>query len=77
VAGHNAVWFMDGINLIGAAYLPWLYPEWVIGGTGDFNGDGKTDILFRDQVTGHNAVWFMNGINLIGAAYLPWLYPEW
>jgi hypothetical protein len=27
----------------------------------DFNGDGKTDILWRNKVTGQNVVWFMNG----------------
>ena len=27
----------------------------------DFNGDGKTDILWRNTTTGQNVVWFMNG----------------
>ena len=27
----------------------------------DFNGDGKTDILWRNKSTGQNVVWFMNG----------------
>jgi len=30
-------------------------------GTGDFNGDGKTDILWRNKSTGQNVVWFMDG----------------
>ena len=28
---------------------------------GDFNGDGKTDILWRNKGTGQNVVWLMNG----------------
>ena len=27
----------------------------------DFNGDGKTDILWRNKSTGQNIVWYMNG----------------
>ena len=27
----------------------------------DFNGDGKTDILWRNESTGQNVVWLMNG----------------
>ena len=33
---------------------------WTVVGTGDFNGDGKTDILWRDTI-GNTAIWFMNG----------------
>ena len=37
---------------------------------GDFNNDGKTDILWRNTSTGQNAVWYMNGVTLIGSAFL-------
>jgi hypothetical protein len=33
---------------------------WLIVGTGDFNGDGNTDIRWRD-ISGNVAIWFMNG----------------
>jgi hypothetical protein len=36
--------------------------SWQMVGTADFNGDGKTDILWRHQVAGVNAVWLMNGV---------------
>jgi hypothetical protein len=28
---------------------------------GDFNGDGKSDILWRNSTTGQVYIWFMNG----------------
>ena len=37
----------------------------------DFNGDGKTDILWRHKTSGQNAVWFMNGVTLNGGVYIP------
>jgi len=41
------------------------YNRWKVASTSsnpcDFNGDGKTDILWRNKTTGQNVVWFMNG----------------
>ena len=37
--------------------------EWRIKGTGDFNNDGKIDILWRNNINGEVAVWFMDGLN--------------
>ncbi|XHX77399.1 MAG: FG-GAP-like repeat-containing protein [Stenomitos frigidus ULC029] len=36
----------------------------------DFNGDGKTDLLWRNGATGQNAVWYMNGTTLASSTYL-------
>ena len=30
-------------------------------GTGDFDGDGKADLLWRDSASGITAVWLRNG----------------
>jgi hypothetical protein len=71
--GANAVWYMNGTTLTGAASLPSVSDlNWQIVGTGDFNGDGQIDILWRyNGPGGYNAVWFMNGTTLTGAASLP------
>jgi hypothetical protein len=45
--------------------------EWKIVGTGDFNGDGKTDILWVDTKTNTPAIWEMNGTSIISAVALP------
>jgi hypothetical protein len=35
--------------------------SWDLCGTGDYNGDGKTDMLWRNNVTGDVALWIMDG----------------
>src|SRR5258708_5654 len=39
-------------------------PDWHIKGTGDFNNDGRSDIL-RQNSDGTPAVWLMNGVNAV------------
>lgn len=38
---------------------------------GDYNGDGKTDILWRDYGTGQSHIWLMNGANRLSTVILP------
>jgi hypothetical protein len=35
-------------------------------GTGDFNGDGKSDILLQNT-DGQTGIWEMNGFNITGS----------
>ena len=70
--GQNVVWFMDGATM---SNWSWILPEvpdtnWQIVGTGDFNSDGKTDILWRNKSTGQNVVWFMDGVAYGSYAWL-------
>ena len=37
--------------------------DWVVGGVGDFDNDGKADILWRNPVNGQNRIWLMNGLS--------------
>lgn len=43
----------------------------------DFNGDGKTDIFWRNPNTAENSVWLMNGTFVASKAVLPTLSPDW
>jgi len=71
-SGQLAIWFEgqpDGAAFPG--YHDALGPvdlSWQVKGTGDFDGDGHSDILWR-HTSGQVAVWFMNGAAMIGEAY--------
>ena len=70
--GENSLWYMDGATIVGGGYL---YPtvadlNWMIVGTGDFNSDSKTDILWRNTSTGENSLWYMDGATIFGGGYL-------
>src|SRR5262249_9254138 len=39
---------------------------WSIAGTGDFNGDGRSDILWYNNTTGQVVIWLLNGTSVIG-----------
>jgi hypothetical protein len=71
--GTVAIWFMNGGTIVSQAFptpTPGVPPglDWAIQGAGDFNGDGKTDILFRDT-DGTVAIWFMNGGTIVSQAF--------
>ena len=40
---------------------------------GDFNGDGKDDIVWRNMANGSNALWLMDGTNVSAVVGLPGL----
>jgi hypothetical protein len=37
----------------------------VVGGVGDFNHDGRADILWRSTTSGAVAQWLMNGTTIV------------
>jgi parallel beta-helix repeat protein len=72
-SGQVVIWEMDGTTLLpGTALLaPLVDASWQIAGTGDFNGDGKSDILWRNPSSGQVAIWEMDGTTLLpGTALL-------
>jgi hypothetical protein len=65
--GNNSIWSMDGTTILpgSGAIPPRANSNWTVVGTGDFDGDGKADILWRHQVKGKNSLWLMDGTTIL------------
>ena len=63
--GSNGVWLMGGQRGQEVSEIisldDELNPNWTIRGTGDFNGDGNADLVWRNVANGNNGVWLYNG----------------
>jgi hypothetical protein len=62
------MWLMNGAmntSSLGVGNVP---TNWQIVGTGDFNGDGRSDILWRDSNSGGVAMWLMNGVTITSSS---------
>jgi len=75
-SGALAIWEMNGTQIkaadytkAGSANVGIPAPDWHIVGTGDFDGDGKSDLLWRTD-SGALAIWEMNGTQVKAADYL-------
>jgi len=79
--GSIATWLMSGVTV---SAITMMTPNkvtdtaWKIAGVADFNGDGKSDLLWRHD-NGTIAVWLMNGTWLatISAFDPPAIDPVW
>jgi hypothetical protein len=66
--GDLSIWLMNGATIAGGgspgsvgAGSPWQIVD-----HGDFNGNGKSDILWRNSATGDVSIWLMNGTTFSG-----------
>jgi VCBS repeat protein len=83
-SGQAALWLIGGDDpasgpgVIGGEVVgPNMGPTWHVIDAGDFNGDGRSDILWQND-NGQAAIWLMSGTNLIGGAMVgPNLGPSW
>jgi FG-GAP-like repeat len=62
-SGQVYVWEMNGqqVQAEGAVQHAPVTNDWQVEGIGDFNGDGKSDVLWRQDGSGQVYVWEMNG----------------
>ena len=65
--GLAFIWLMDGTMRIGQGSPGTVGQIWQIAGTGDLDGDGHADILWRHQsASGQVFAWFIEGTNRVG-----------
>jgi hypothetical protein len=62
--GDTSIWLMTGtptqVSVLSANDIGLVPTIWTVAGIGDFNGDGMSDILWRDN-SGNVVIWLMNG----------------
>jgi hypothetical protein len=58
---------MNGAQVATNAGLGTVPVTWSLVGQHDFDGDGKSDLLWRDT-NGNTSVWFMNGTQVSSTA---------
>ena len=70
--GENFWWVTNGSAVTEKRFLPPVTDlNWQIVTTGDFNGDAKVDLVWRNSSTGANSIWLMNGSDVIDTVTLP------
>jgi hypothetical protein len=67
---------MNGATVSSAVGVGSVPTTWSIALVGDYNGDGMSDLLWRD--TGGNvAMWFMNGVTVSSTAVIGNIPTTW
>jgi hypothetical protein len=75
--GTLAVWLLNGLQALQQQPIGMLPANWIVAETGDFNSDGRSDILFRDTNTGMVAIWFMNGTQVSSTQAIATITTDW
>jgi hypothetical protein len=79
ITNQVAFWYTSGVNnaTIPGGHFVNVIPDagWKVVGVGDFNGDGKSDLVLQNQTTNQVAIWFMNGANYAGGVLMPFTPP--
>ena len=78
-SGQNYIHFMNGASILPTSgSLPTVVETaWKVVAVGDFTGDGRGDIYWRNSSTGVTYLWTLNGLTVVAIEYvhtagLPW-----
>src|SRR6266850_4663380 len=76
--GQDYLWPMDALAVKPTeGFIRSVDLNWRIAGTGDLDGDGKADILWRNSATGENYIFFMNGTTIRAEGFLRQVDLNW
>ena len=68
-------WFINASGTVSSAQgVGTMAPGWAIAQTGDFNADGKSDVLLYHSASGTISAWLMNSATItsfVGIGSLP------
>src|SRR6266480_3624334 len=72
VTGETYIWLMNGLSIASSGSVNFVDPAsgWQVQGIGDFDGDGRDDILWRNLSTGENYIYLMNGLAIASGGLL-------
>ena len=65
--GEVGMWVMNGTKIANTVDFGPVAPTWTIVATGDFDGNGSEDILWRDT-SGNVGMWLMNGTSILSTS---------
>jgi hypothetical protein len=72
-SGQLSAWLMNGTQVTGDSFVSKLTAAssgWSVKGSGDFNRDGHTDVLWYHPGSGQVALWYLNGTTVAGEVVL-------
>jgi hypothetical protein len=67
---------MNGATVVTNGALGNVPTTWTMAETGDFDGNGTSDLLWRDTA-GDTAIWFMSGVTVSSTAYVGSIPTTW
>ena len=74
--GEVGMWVMAGVSITQSVDFGVVPLTWTIAGIGDFDGNGSTDILWRDT-SGNVGVWLLNGTKIMSTSVIGSVPTNW
>jgi hypothetical protein len=71
-SGQLTAWYMNGPTITSSRSLTpaAVGVDWTLRGSGDFNADGKPDLIWQNTTSGDVICWMMDGVTQFSSAWL-------